>query len=134
MTLAAPVLGIAIVEIWAAVPAGLALGVSPVLVWLLTVAGSLLGVVAVALAGDAVRRSLGRRRAQRTASGSGRLHRVWMRYGVVGWGLVSPLVMAPAMGTAVGLMLGAPRQRLLVWMGTGVVLWTTSSSLRGPSA
>jgi len=29
------------------------------------------------------------------------------------------------MGTAIGLVLGAPRSRLLAWMAAGTVLWTT---------
>jgi hypothetical protein len=119
------VLAIAVVEIWGAVPAGLALGLDPVAVWLMTVLGSVLGVVAVGFAGDGVRRWIVRRRSSATASGRGRLFRLWARYGVVGWGLISPLVFAPAMGTAIGLALGAPTRRLLPWMVAGVLLWTT---------
>jgi len=33
--------------------------------------------------------------------------------------------MSPPMGTAVALMLGAPKRRLLVWMFAGVMVWTT---------
>ena len=29
------------------------------------------------------------------------------------------------MGTAIGLLLGAPRSRLLAWMSAGVVVWTS---------
>ena len=42
------VFGLAIIEIWLAVPAGLALGVPPVALWLATLAGSLLSVTVVA--------------------------------------------------------------------------------------
>jgi len=119
------VFGLAVVEIWFAVPAGLALGLQPPLVWLATVAGSLLGVTVVALAGDALRAWLVRRRGGSILAGKGRLYRVWVRYGVVGWGLVSPAVFAPPMGTAIGLVLGAPRRRLLVWMAAGAILWST---------
>jgi hypothetical protein len=119
------VLGLAVVEIWGAVPVGLALGLSPLLVWVLTVAGSMVGVGAVAMAGEAIRAWLVRRRGASTTAGHGRLYRVWVRYGVVGWGLVSPLVFAPAMGTAIGMALGAPRGRLIAWMGAGVLVWTS---------
>jgi hypothetical protein len=119
------VLGLAVVEIWGAVPVGLAMGISPVLVWILTVIGSMAGVSVVAVAGDAVRAWLVRRRGASTAAGHGRLYDVWVRYGVVGWGLVSPLVFAPAMGTAIGIVLGAPRRRLVAWMGAGVLVWTS---------
>ena len=118
-------------EIWGAVPVGLALGLSPVLVWVLTVLGSFAGVCAVAIAGDAVRAWLVRRRGSSTAAGHGRLYGIWIRYGVVGWGLVSPLVFAPAMGTAIAMALGAPRGRLIAWMGAGVLVWTSILVIAG---
>jgi len=119
------VFGLAILEIWAAVPTGIALGVPPPAVWLLSVTGSLVGVAVVALGGASLRVWLGRRRGNLTVSRRGRLYRVWLRYGVPGWGLLSPLVMAPAMGTAIGLLLGAPKGKLMGWMSAGVVLWTS---------
>ena len=119
------VFGLAIIEIWLAVPAGLALGVPPIALWLATLAGSLMSVTVVAFAGDAFRTWLVRRRGSNVLSGRGRLYGIWVRYGVVGWGLVSPLVFAPPMGTAIGLVLGAPRGRLFAWMVAGTVLWTT---------
>ena len=119
------VFGLAMVEIWFAVPAGLALGLPPPMLWLATVAGSLLSVTVVAFAGEALRSWLVRKRGGGMLEGRGRLYRIWVRYGVVGWGLVSPLVFAPPMGTAIGLVLGAPRRRLLTWMAAGAVVWTT---------
>jgi hypothetical protein len=119
------VLSLAFIEIWFAVPAGFALGVSPTGVWLATIAGSLASVSVVAFAGDALRAWLVRRRGASVVAGRGRLYRIWVRYGVVGWGLASPLVFAPPMGTAIGLMLGAPRRRLLASMAAGAILWTT---------
>src|SRR5690242_11666396 len=118
------VFGLATIEIWFAVPAGLALGEPPLAIWLATLAGSLLSVTVVAFAGDALRTWLVRRRGGKVLSGEGRLYRVWVRYGVVGWGLASPLVFAPPMGTAIGLVLGAPRRRLLASMVAGTMLWT----------
>jgi hypothetical protein len=119
------VLGLAVVEIWFAVPAGLALGLAPWLVWVLTVSGSLSGVVVVAVGGDRLRTWLSRGRREEVAARTGRIYGIWVRYGVPGWGLTSPLLVAPAMGTAIGLLLGAPRGRLLVWMGLGVLIWTS---------
>jgi hypothetical protein len=29
------------------------------------------------------------------------------------------------MGTAIAIVLGAPRRRLITWMGAGVILWTS---------
>ena len=106
-------------------PAGLALGLNPLLVWLCTVAGALVGVAVVTIGGDAVRSRFLRRRGREIVAGTGRLYRLWQRYGVIGWGLLSPLIVAAPMGTAIALALGAPRRRLLLSMSAGVALWTT---------
>ena len=122
---AVPVFGLAMIEIWAAVPAGVAIGLPAIAIWVLTVCGSMVGVVLVAFAGDAFRERLVRRFAHGGPGERGRLRSLWERYGVPGWGLVSPLVFAPAMGTGIALLLGAPRNRILAWMLAGVVVWTT---------
>lgn len=125
------VFGLALVEIWFAVPTGLALGLAPLLVWILTIAGSLSGVAVIGVGGHRLRTWLTRRRRGWMAARTGRTYGIWVRFGVPGWGLGSPLVVAPAMGTAIGLLLGAPRGRLLAWMGAGVVVWTSILVLAG---
>ncbi|HEX7497715.1 MAG TPA: hypothetical protein VF344_04545 [Candidatus Limnocylindrales bacterium] len=119
------VFGVGFIEIWFAVPTGLALGLPAPIVWVMTVAGSMTSVSLVAFAGEALRGWLIRRRGKDWPNKTGRVFGLWMRYGIPGWGLVSPLFMSPPMGTAVALMLGAPKRRLLVWMFAGVMLWTT---------
>lgn len=124
-TTALPVLVLGAIEIWAAVPAGIALGLPYPVVWALTAAGSLASVAAVAYAGSALREWLVRRLGHGGLAPRGRLWAVWVRWGVPGWGLVSPLVFAPPMGAALALALGAPRRRLWLWMSAGVLVWTT---------
>ena len=117
--------GIALVELWAAVPTGVAMGLPAPLVWALTVSGSLVGVLLVVMAGERVRGWLLARFARGRAPEGGRLRRVWERYGVVGWGLLAPLVLGAPLAAALGVALGASRNRLLVWLSAGVVLWTS---------
>ena len=119
------VLGLAFIEIWFAVPSGFALGVPPLVVWVVTSAGSVTSLTVVAFAGDALRTRVARRRGGSVLAGKGRLYQVWARYGVIGWGLLSPAVFAPPMGTAIALLLGAPRLRLIVAMAAGAIVWTT---------
>lgn len=119
------VFGVGFIEIWFAVPTGLALGLPAPAVWVMTIAGSLTSSTIVAYTGHALRGWLVRRRGKDWPDKSGRIYRVWIRYGVPGWGLASPLFMTPPMGTAVALMLGAPKRRLLIWMFWGIVLWTS---------
>jgi hypothetical protein len=125
------VFGAAFIEIWLGAPTGLALGLNAAVIWLLTVAGSMSSVTIVAFTGDALRTRLLRRFGKGGAPRSGRIYNVWQRYGVPGWGLVSPLFMSPPMGTGVALMLGAPRGRLLGWMFAGVLVWATILTTAG---
>ena len=119
------VLALGVVELWAAVPAGIALGLPPALVWLATLCGALVGIVVVVLAGERLRTwivgHVGRGRARE----GGPVRRVWERYGVVGWGLVGPLLVGAPLSAALAVSFGAPRRRLLLWLSAGVVLWTT---------
>src|ERR1035437_7266227 len=119
------VFGVAFVEIWFAVPTGLAVGLPAPIVWVMTVAGALASVTVVASTGDVLRTCLLRRREKDAVPRTGRIFAVLLRYGVPGWGLASPLFMAPPMGTAVALMLGAPKRPLMLWMFAGVLLWTS---------
>jgi hypothetical protein len=119
------VFALSVVELWAAVPAGVALGLPPILVWLATVAGALVCIVVVVLAGEHLRAWLVARLGHGRAREGGRLRSIWERYGVIGWGLIGPLVLGAPLAAALGVGLGAPRDRLLIWLGAGVVLWTT---------
>jgi hypothetical protein len=125
------VFGVAVVEIWFAVPTGLAMGLPAPTVWILTVTGAIASVTVVASAGDALRSRLLRRRSKDSTPRTGRIYDIWVRYGVPGWGLASPLFMAPPMGTAVALMLGAPKRRLMIWMFGGVLVWTSILVIAG---
>jgi hypothetical protein len=119
------VFALSVVELWAAVPAGVALGLPPILVWLATVAGALVCIFVVVLAGERLRAWLVERLGHGRAREGGRLRAIWERYGVIGWGLIGPLVLGAPLAAALGVGLGAPRDRLLIWLGAGVVLWTT---------
>jgi hypothetical protein len=125
----ASVFAIALVELWAAVPAGMAMGLSAPLVWAATLCGALVGVVVVVVAGDRLRTRLVSRFARGRVVEGGRLRRLWERYGVVGWGLLAPLALGAPLAAAVGVALGAPRRRLLVWLAAGVTLWTSALTL-----
>jgi hypothetical protein len=119
------VFALSLVELWAAVPAGVALGLPPILVWLATVAGAMVCIVVVVLAGERLRAWLVSRLGHGRAREGGRLRSIWERHGVIGWGLLGPLVLGAPFSAALGVGLGAPRGRLLIWLGAGVVLWTT---------
>jgi hypothetical protein len=123
------VAAIAVVELWAAVPAGIAMGLPAPLVWAATVCGALLGIAVVVVAGDRLRTWLVDRFGHGGAREGGRLRGLWDRYGVIGWGLLAPLLLGAPLAAAVGVALGAARRRLLFWLSIGVVVWTTVLTL-----
>ncbi len=119
------VLAIGFVELWAAVPAGIAMGLPAPLVWAATLCGALLGIAAVVIAGDRLRAWLVSRFGHGAAREGGRLRRLWDRYGVIGWGLLAPLLLGAPLAAAIGVALGAARGRLVFWLGVGAAVWTT---------
>lgn len=123
------VAGIGLVSFYAAVPAGIVMGLPAPLVWAATLAGALLGIAAVVLAGDRFRTWLVRRFGRGGVRESGRLRRVWDRYGVIGWGLLAPLLVGTGLAAAIGVALGAERRRLMFWLGVGAAVWTTVLAL-----
>jgi hypothetical protein len=119
------VAAIAVVELWAAVPAGIAMGLPALLVWAATVCGALVGIGVIVFAGDRLRAWLIARLGHGGARPGGRLRRLWDRHGVIGWGLLAPLLLGAPLAAAIGVALGAARGRLVFWLGAGVVVWTT---------
>jgi hypothetical protein len=70
------VVAFGVVELWAAVPAGIAMGLPAPLVWAATVCGALLGIAIVVVAGDRLRTWLVDRFGHGGAREGGRLRRV----------------------------------------------------------
>jgi len=121
-------LGVA--ELWAAAPAGVAMGLDPLLVCLVAAAGAVSGGTVVVLLGERVKAWLRKRKKrERLEEKRGLLYRVWRRYGVIGWGLLAPLLVGSPLGAAFGLVLGAPPRRLLPWLAAGSLLWSVVFSL-----
>ena len=126
------VLGLGAIELWAAIPAGLALQLHPVAVGITAAVGAILGVFVVVLLGERVRTWLVQRHGGQTEKGrNGLIYRVWRRYGVVGLGLLAPVLIGAPLGAALGVTLGVPPGRLLFWMSLGIVLWSIALTLAG---
>jgi membrane protein YqaA with SNARE-associated domain len=121
-------LGVA--ELWAAAPAGAAMGLDPLLVFVVAAAGAVSGGAVVVLLGERVKAWLAKKQErEKLEKRRGFLFRVWLRHGVIGWGLLAPLLVGSPLGAALGLVLGAPPQRLLPWLAAGSVLWSAVFSL-----
>ena len=124
------VFGLAAVELWAAIPAGLALDLHPLLIGVVSAAGAILGVVVILVLGERVRSWLLRKRGGEKRQ-HGRIYRIWVRYGVVGLGLLAPLLTGAPLGTALAIAFGAPPGRVLLWMSVGVAAWSALLTVAG---
>ncbi len=123
------VFALGIVELWAAIPAGLALQLHPVLTGGAAALGGITGAVIVSTLGERVRTWL--LRGQSRGRSEGNTYRIWLRYGVAGLGLLAPLLIGAPLGTALGITLGAPAGRLLFWICAGILLWSAVMTLAG---
>ena len=117
------VLALGIIELWAAIPAGTALNLHPLLNGLASGLGAILGAVLVILLGDRLRNWLLKKR-KKAQDHTSRMYKIWQKYGIIGLGLLSPLLTGAPLGAAIGISLGAPPKRLIFWMSIGIVGWT----------
>ncbi len=117
------VAGLGVLELWVAIPAGLAFNLHPLPTALASGVGSILGALFVIVIGDNLRNWIVKKKTKANKK-KGSLDKIWDRYGVVGLGLFSPLITGAPLGAAIGVTLGSPPKRLLLWMSLGIIIWT----------
>jgi hypothetical protein len=117
------VFGLSILELWAAIPAGFALNLHPALTATTSAAGSILSAFAVTFTGEKIRNRIIQWRYKGKEPKQGFFSRVWGKYGVIGLGLLSPLLFGAPIGAAVGTVLCGNRRQLFLWMSIGIVVW-----------
>lgn len=114
-----------ILELWLAVPLGFILKLPPLITAIISTLGSFTSALIVAFAGSNLRsRFLKWRYGSDEALKGGRMYKIWNDYGVIGLGILSPLLFGAPLGTAVGIVFGAERNKLLLWITIGIVIWS----------
>lgn len=113
-----------VVELWLAIPLGLVLKLNPILIIVTAAAGSIISAFLVVTLGEGVRKWFIKWRYGSRPIEHGKIYEIWRKYGIVGLGLVSPLLFGAPLGAAIGVGLGAPKNRLLLWMSVGIVIWS----------
>ncbi|HTX61939.1 MAG TPA: small multi-drug export protein [Methanobacterium sp.] len=114
-----------LLELWLAIPLGFLLKLPPFITAVVSALGSISAVVIVALAGDKLRsRFLKWHYGTDEGLKKSRMHQIWNQYGVIGLGLLSPLLFGAPLGTALGIVLSAEKNKLLFWMAVGIIIWS----------
>ena len=113
-----------IVELWLGIPLGLYLGLNPILIAITAAAGSIFSAILVATLGEGVRNWFLKWRYGKKSPKTGKIYDIWKKYGIIGLGLLSPLLFGAPLGAALGIGFGARKNRLLLWMSIGIVIWS----------
>lgn len=122
---------VSIIELWLGIPLGLILELNPVLIAISAAAGSISSAFLFAILGEGVRNWFLKWRYKEKSPKEGKVYYLWRRYGTAGLGLLSPLLFGAPLGAALGIGLGAPRDRLLLWMTIGIVIWSSLLTAAG---
>jgi hypothetical protein len=132
------VFSLGMVGMWLAIPVGIAIELEPSAIVLLTALGAITGSFIVQFFGAGIReRLLGTCKRLDPNSDSSLTGKVWHRYGIIGLGLIAPLVTGIPLGTAIAVALGGNKLKVSVCMVTGIVLWSvvlTLAALLGAAA
>jgi len=126
------VFGLGAVELWVAIPTGFALGLPPLLIATVSTLGATLGALVVLVLGEKIRNRLLRLHHKGGKDEEqGYIYSIWMRYGVIGLGLLAPLLVGAPLGTAIGITLGAPAKRFILWIIVGILVWAVLLTTAG---
>jgi len=115
---------VSFLELWAGIPIGLALNLNPFLIGIFAALGSISAALIVSFLGENIKMRFIKWRYKDKDLKKGNFYKIWNRYGVIGLGLLSPLLFGAPLGAALGIILGADKRTLLIWMSIGIILWS----------
>lgn len=126
------VFGVSAMELWAGIPLGLAANLNPYLIGISAALGAICSAFGVSFLGDNLRnRFIKKHYGKDKDIKKSRISQIWIRYGVIGLGLLSPLLFGAPLGTAVGIALGAEKKHLLIWISIGIIIWSAFLTTAG---
>ena len=123
MTSYLAIAGLALIDLWLAMPAALTLKLQPELAALLIASTSSLGVVFAIYFSGAVRTRFAPKFGKESYLG-GRTAKYMEKYGTTGIGLLAPVVLGPILTCVCAIALGAKPRQLAVSTVAGVMLWS----------
>jgi|WetSurMetagenome_2_1015567.scaffolds.fasta_scaffold00368_7 hypothetical protein len=113
-----------ILELWIAIPAGIAFKIHPLATALVAAAGALTGGIIVLAVGAPLRNWLITIRTRKTGGLDGNIQKIWNEFGIAGLGLIAPFLTGVHLGTAIAIALGCSRRKTLLWMAIGAIVWS----------
>ena len=121
-----------VVELWLGIPLGLVMEINPVLIIIFSATGAILSAIAITILGENLRARLVKwKYGDETELKETRMYNLWNKYGIIGLGLLSPLIFGAPLGAAVGIALGAEKKGLILWMSIGIVIWSIALTVAG---
>lgn len=115
--------GLALLDLWLAMPAALALKLQPELAVLLIAVTSSLGVTFAVYFSGALRTRFAVKFGKQSYLG-GRTAKYMEKYGTTGIGLLAPVVLGPVLTCVCAIVLGARPRQLAISTVAGVMLWS----------
>jgi hypothetical protein len=114
-----------VLDVLMAVPAGILLELNPYLIFIASSLGGILGTLVISILGENIRNwFLKWRYGEDSEIKRGRIYYVWDKYGVIGLGLLSPVLLGAPLTATLGIALGAEKWRLSLWISIGILLWS----------
>jgi hypothetical protein len=113
-----------VLELWVAIPAGIAFKIPVVATALVSAAGALTSGLIVCAAGAPLRAWLMGLKTKKTGSLDSTIQKIWNEFGVVGLGLIAPFFTGVHIGTAIAIALGCPWKKTMLWMAIGTLVWS----------
>jgi uncharacterized membrane protein len=113
-----------ILELWVAIPTGIAFKMSVIATALVSAAGALTSGVIVLAVGAPLRNRLLRLKTNNTGNINNNIQKIWNEFGIVGLGLIAPFFTGVHLGTAIAVALGCSWKKTLFWMSIGTVVWS----------
>lgn len=123
-------------ELVTGVPLGMALGLDPITAGITSLLGGLsAGFFIIALGGRLrtwiVDKFVKHKEGEEVKGRERWIYRMWERFGVTGLGIMAPLLTGVPLGAAIGIALGAPPKKLLLWISLGAVIWSVVFTIMG---
>jgi hypothetical protein len=122
---------IGILELWAAIPAGLALKLNPFCVALISAAGTISSAYLVLIIGEPLRKWLLSFKKTSIDKKDCSFRQIWEKYGIAGLCLISPLLLGAHLGAAIGITLGGNKKAIAFWMTISCIIWSSIFTILG---